>query len=272
MSTGLAQPDVKQRLRGANKLALPIRLVDPPSSNKRADSIRGTIQDDLNVKSARLKVARLLLNAQEAERSRVARELHDDIGQAIAILSMDLQRTAFLLKGKSKEGDAQLKDLQDRIKFLGNRVKNLSHQLHPSALEYLGLAAAANGFCNEFCERSGIQVAYECIGISQGLSTDIALNFFRVLQEALRNVMKHSQADQVEVALYETGGYLCLTIADNGEGFDSDQAFENPGLGLTSMRERMCLLGGSFEIRSKPGIGTTIDARVPLLNIGRMPQ
>jgi signal transduction histidine kinase len=272
MNIGLPHTCLKRGPRAAKESALPLGLIDPPPSGKRADGVRRRIQGGSlrNPSSAQTKVAGLLLNAQEEERTRIARELHDDIGQTIALFGAELRRTALLLEGTSKEGDAQLKELQDKIRSLGHRVSTLSHQLHSSELEFLGLAAAVKGLCRDFSEQYGIQVVYRCMAVSRGLNTDIELNFFRLLQEALRNVVKHSHADKVEVVLYETDGCLCLKFVDDGEGFDTHQPCETPGLGLTSMRERMCLLGGSFEIRSKREIGTRIDARVPLCHVRRI--
>jgi signal transduction histidine kinase len=233
---------------------------------KTADGVRVGIHNSKRRKSetADLTLAGRLLVAQEVERAHIARELHDDIGQSIAIVSMQLDRFGLLLNGASKEADDQLNDVCKKMRLLGQRVHTLSHQFHSSQLEVLGLAKSAKSLCREFSEQFGVQVNYRFSRISQDLSTDIAVSLFRVLQEALRNVTKHSCAKKVEVELYETGGRLCLKCSDDGEGFDYDSRFDSPGLGLISMRERMCLLGGSFEIWSKRGFGTRIEARVPL--------
>ena len=263
----LAQLVAEQGLGSLKESTLPVRLVERSGSGK-LPWVSGGIQNNKQrkLRVARLELAGRLLNAQEVERARIARELHDDIGQSIAMLSMQLQMTALILKGASKEGVAALEDLHRKMGLLGDRVTAMSHQLHSSELELLGLATAAKGLCREFSERYGIQVSYRCGRISEVVDIDIATGLFRILQEALRNVTKHSHAKNVKVDLYEVDGSLCLKCVDDGEGFESNQAFEGLGLGLTNMRERACLLGGRFKILSRRGFGTTVEARVPSLD------
>jgi signal transduction histidine kinase len=147
-------------------------------------------------------------------------------------------------------------------------VSNLSHQLHSSELELLGLSAAVNGLCREFSDQYHIQVDCACSGIPNDLDNDVALGLFRVTQEALHNVAKHSQAKSVSIDLRVIQKRLCLTLLDDGIGFESDDANNKGGLGLVSMRERMLLIGGDFEISSRSGAGTRIEASAPFPDIG----
>jgi PAS domain S-box-containing protein len=213
---------------------------------------------------ARMDLAQRLINAQEAECTRVARELHDNIGQSLAIFTMDLERTRSTLAGLSAESDAKLARLCGKLKDLGRVVGNLSHQLHSSELELLGLAVAVKALGREFSEQYHVQVLCRCSGVPDNLSADVSLCLFRVMQEALHNVAKHSQATKIDVDLQGTPTSLRLSISDDGVGFTPNAANARPGLGLTSMRERLHLIGGKFAIISKPGSGTRIEATVPM--------
>jgi PAS domain S-box-containing protein len=213
--------------------------------------------------AARLELAQRLINAQEEERAHVARELHDHIGQSLALFSMELEKTRLILTGLSPDSDARLANHCCRLKDLGRVVGNLSHQLHSSELELLGLAAAVKGLCREFSEQYQVKVNCACSNVSENLCADVSLCLFRVMQEALNNVAKHSRAGKVDIKIHGTLHSLRLIISDNGVGFAQTNAMARPGLGLTSMRERLHLLGGKFTITSKPGVGTRIEATVP---------
>jgi PAS domain S-box-containing protein len=211
---------------------------------------------------ARMDLAQRLINAQEAECTRVARELHDNIGQSLALFSMELERTRLALTGLSSDSDARLSRLCSKIKDLGRVVGNLSHQLHSSELELLGFAVAIKALCRQFSEQYHLQAHYRCSGIPDNLSADISLCLFRVMQEALHNVAKHSQATMIDVEVCGTPHSLRLSISDDGVGFDPNAPGAKPGLGLTSMRERLHLVGGKFNILSKPGSGTRVEATI----------
>jgi PAS domain S-box-containing protein len=213
---------------------------------------------------ARADLAQRLINAQEQQFTHIARELHDNIGQSLALFSMEVETTRLCLTGRSPEIDARLTLLGGRLKDLGRVVGNLSHQLHSSELDLLGLVVAIKGLCREFSEQYHVQVSCACGHIPDNLCSNIALCLFRVTQEALHNVAKHSQAHRINIELHGVLNSLVLHISDDGVGFAPNNAHVSPGLGMTSMRERLHLIGGEFKIISKPGTGTRIEATVPL--------
>jgi signal transduction histidine kinase len=150
------------------------------------------------------------------------------------------------------------------VKEIGNKVSRLSHRLHSSELEYLGLTVAVNSLCREFSEQFHITIECSCRGVPDHLDGNIALGCLRVIQEALHNVVKHSRATEVQVEVLGTADSVSLAVSDNGAGFDTRNGGAGGGLGLISMRERMHLIGGDFMISSTPGQGTRIKARAPL--------
>jgi PAS domain S-box-containing protein len=213
---------------------------------------------------ARLKLAQRLVNAQEEECARVGRELHDNIGQSLALLCIELQETKRALAGRSRINDARFDRLCNKVRDLGHAVGSLSHQLHSSGLEFLGLASAADALCREFSERYHIKARCDSSSVPHDLSPNSSLCLFRILQEALNNVAKHSQAKSLTVAFCVHSKSLRLSIYDDGRGFDSKTLNARRGLGLISMRERLELVGGKFTITSKPGYGTHIEALIPI--------
>ena len=213
---------------------------------------------------ARLDLAQRLINAQEAERTRVARELHDNIGHSLALFTVELDRTRMASTDLSPENDARFARLSVKLKTIGSDVSNLSHQLHSSELELLGIAVAIKALCREFSEQYRVQTDCKCIGAFDNLPREVSLSLFRVLQETLRNVAKHSRATKVAVEMRGTFNFLQLSIYDDGVGFASNASESRAGLGLVSMRERLHLIGGRFTINSKPGCGTRVEATVNL--------
>jgi PAS domain S-box-containing protein len=206
-----------------------------------------------------------LIEAQEQERSRLARELHDDITQRTAALALHinfLKQRVYSSTPRSME--SLLNDAFKQAEDLTSDIQALSHRLHSSKLEYLGLSSAAGGFCKELAERQGVMIDFHAETLPEKLQPEIALCLFRVLQEALQNAIKHSGVRQFHVALRAESGEIILTVSDFGIGFEPDQAILGRGLGLTSMKERLKLVGGQLSIDSKPQRGTTIQARVPL--------
>lgn len=214
--------------------------------------------------ASRLELAGRLTTALERERSRIARELHDDIGQELAILRIQFLRAGQPVSGMPGKRHATVPELCDRLRDVAGKVSRLSHQLHSSELEYLGLAVAVQSHCREFSEKYKIAVDCSCTDIPDKLDQLLALALLRVVQEALYNVAKHSKATNVKVVLRGSGRELSLLVADDGQGFDQNQARLALGLGLISMRERIHLAGGVFNLSSKPGKGTQITATVPL--------
>jgi signal transduction histidine kinase len=227
-----------------------------------------TVAEDITERKqaevARTDLSRRLMTAQEAERRRIARELHDGIGQALALLSVQLQRAGNESSGGKKPPSTP--ELCAKVKDIGVQVSRLSHQLHSSELEFLGLAVAVKGLCREFAEQYHIPVDCTCSDIPRQMDNDAALSLLRVVQEALHNIAKHSHAASVVIELRRVRDDLELTVSDDGEGFEPNKARSARGLGLVSMRERIHLIGGQFEIFSKVGEGTKIQARVPLVS------
>ncbi len=222
------------------------------------------IHDRKAAELARRELAGRLMSAQEAERTRIARELHDGIGQEIALLSVQMQRAKASISLETGLSDSEIQKLGSKLAAIGHHVSLLSHQLHSSELEYLGLAIATTGLCREFSEQYGIKVECSCRNIPRELPNDVALALLRVTQEALHNIAKHSNAKLARVELASTAGELTLMVRDDGAGFDLQQTRTSSGLGLISMRERIYLIRGEFAIDSSPGAGTTIRVRVPL--------
>jgi PAS domain S-box-containing protein len=221
------------------------------------------IHDRKEGELARVELGRRLMGAQEAERSRIARELHDGIGQEIALLSIQMQRAASISPKPGTE-NLGMQLLSDKLAAIGVHVSRLSHQLHSSELEFLGLTVAITKLCREFSEEYPIKITCSCSRIPAQLNNDIALTFLRIVQESLHNVAKHSGAKTVQVEVIGTAEEFSLSVCDDGAGFDVQGWKTTAGLGLISMRERMHVIGGEFVIESTPGAGTRIRARVPL--------
>jgi len=206
-----------------------------------------------------LGMSQKLIESQEQERTRIGRELHDDINQRLAMLSLELEQ----LQENPSEIQPRVKELRRQTAEISNDVQALSHDLHSSKLEYLGVVAGMKSWCKEFAERQRMQIDFKS-DVPSAVPLQIGLTLFRVLQEALHNVIKHSGARQVEVQLREDSSEIHLIINDSGRGFDPEAAYRGKGLGLTSMRERIRLVNGAISIESKRGGGTTIYVRVPL--------
>jgi PAS domain S-box-containing protein len=208
-------------------------------------------------------VSRRLIEAHEEERTRIARELHDDINQRIALFAVNLERLKQDLPA-GVDTSGRIDEVREQVSELGSDVQSLSHRLHSSKLDYLGLGAAAAGFCRELSDRQKVQIDFHAVDVPKRLPPEISLCLFRVLQEALQNAVKHSGNRQFQVWLGGASHEIRLSVSDSGVGFNPDVAFQSRGLGLTSMKERLKLVGGEFSIDSQLDCGTTIHARVPL--------
>ena len=207
-------------------------------------------------------VSRKLIEAQEQERTRIARELHDDIGQRLAMLAIEMEQ----LPNSSDpptEVSSRVRELWKQTADIATDVQSLSHELHSSKLQYLGITAAIRSFCKEFGEQQKVEIDFASHDLPSPLSPGISLCLFRVLQEALHNSAKHSGVRHFEVRLWGTSEELHLTVRDSGAGFDREAAKTSRGLGLVSMEERLKLVNGTLSIESEPKSGTTIHARVP---------
>ena len=205
-----------------------------------------------------------LIEAQDEERKRIARELHDDYNQRLAMVAIDLEQLTENVGQSSGETGQKFHELLNRVIELGADLHSLSHRLHSSTLESLGLVAGLKAFCCEFSDQQGIQVDFANENVPRGIPEDATLCIFRIAQEALRNVKRHSDSNRAEVRLEQQDGRLHLSVSDHGRGFDSNKPPAERGIGIHSMEERLRLLGGKLEIQSRPLEGTRIDAWLPL--------
>src|ERR1700758_2573250 len=204
-------------------------------------------------------MTRKLIESQEQERARIGRELHDDINQRLAMLSVEAEQ----LRETPSEIKNRVQEFRKRISEISTDVQGLSHDLHSSKLEYLGVVAGIKSWGKEFSERQRVELDFSN-DVNSVLPFEMGLSLFRVLQEALHNATKHSGVKRIEVQLREDSGEIHLIIRDSGKGFHVEAALQGKGLGLTSMRERVRLVNGTISIESKPMGGTTIHVRVPL--------
>ena len=227
-------------------------------------SLRKQAEDGLRRSQMELRILTgRLLQARENEARRIARELHDDLGQGLALLTVKMD----LLRQKPPDAGqfgARTQELLAEVKHLSSSVHNLSHQLHPSKLEQLGLVAAIGDLCRELAHNHGLKIEFRHDQIPPAISPDAAVCLYRIAQEGLRNAIKHSGAQQAEVALSGTADAIYLRIIDHGRGFEPGQVQGKSGLGLVSMRERVRPLGGEIAIDSQPSRGTQLHVRVPL--------
>jgi PAS domain S-box-containing protein len=205
-----------------------------------------------------------LIEAHEEERTRIALDLHDDVGQRLSLLAVQLDGLKQSRTTSAAELGLQIEDVRKQIEDLTTDVQALSHRLHSPKLELLGLAAAAASSCREISHRHGVEIDFHSENIPKELPRGISLCLFRVLQEALQNATKHSGSRQFQVSLKGGANEIELTVHDSGAGFEPEEATKGRGLGLTSMQERLKLVNGQLSIDSKPQRGTTIHARVPL--------
>jgi PAS domain S-box-containing protein len=209
-------------------------------------------------------VSRRLIEAHEQERTWIARELHDDINQRIALLSVKLEGLRLMVPASAAGINEGLAETRKYVSNLGIEIQALSHRLHSSKLEYLGLAAAASSFCKELSKQHHIEIDFQSEGVSKDMPQEVALCVFRVLQEALQNGVKHSGSNRFEVSLVRQLNVIQLNVRDSGIGFNPADAINGHGLGLISMRERLKLVDGQLTIESRPKMGTLIHASVPL--------
>lgn len=203
-----------------------------------------------------------LITAQEDERRRIARDLHDDLNQKLAYISMDLARVA---KKQQTDGiQHELESLHKRAAQAADFVRNLSHQLHPAVLEDLGLELAIEEFCQEFQERSGITIYFESHDFPEHINPEISNCLFYVVAECLRNVAKHAHATSASVRIGVESGMIKLDIEDNGKGLHQKSERTRSGIGIIAMRERLHLFKGHFDIRPAEGAGTRVSVALPL--------
>jgi signal transduction histidine kinase len=204
-----------------------------------------------------------LIHAHEEEGARIARELHDDLGQRMALLQINVERLEQDMPKLSASARQRLENITKLTAEFSSELHNMSHRLHPSRLDTLGLVAALNGFCREFSVQHDVRVQFVHRDVALQIPKDVSVCLFRITQEALRNVVKHSGASEAQVELVHNGEQIHLCISDAGVGFNPAVTEAN-GLGLISMRERLRLVGGHLSIDSEVAHGTKIDVRIPL--------
>jgi len=204
-----------------------------------------------------------LIHAYEQDRMRLARELHDDVAQRLSLLSLELDLLEELLRESTAAQDGRARALSIMAKELASDLHRFAHQLHPARLQQLGLEAAIRGFCNELGNAHRLAIDVDISPLPVPLPPEVTLCLYRVTQEALHNVVKHSGDSNALVRLASVGPELHLTVADRGVGFDTRAAHEQASLGLVSMQERVRLVQGSFRVESTPGAGTQVMVQVP---------
>ncbi len=209
------------------------------------------------------KIGGQLIEAQEKERSRIARDLHDDICQRLALLSMEIAQANRATNGSTATTKQNLENIGRHCTEIAGDVQSLSHQLHSAKLDYLGVVSAIRALCGEFSKQHQVSIDFNDRDVPKYLPKDISLCLFRIAQEALQNAVKYSGTNEFSVALWAIAGEVQLVVRDAGAGFDVDEAKRNRGIGLLSMQERIHLVHGRFSVDSKLGKGTRVFAAVP---------
>jgi PAS domain S-box-containing protein len=225
------------------------------------------ITDQKMARSALEGIGGKLIEAQEEERTRIARELHDDICQRLALLSIELDAVTHDGEKSETSFNRALEKIQHRCVEITQDVQSLSHKLHSSKLEYLGLVAALQSFCNEFSEQMHVHVDFTHDHVPRQLPHEVSLTLFRVTQESLQNALKYSGTTHFAVQLQGASDGIHLKVIDHGSGFDVENARGVNGLGLISMQERANLVRGTFSIESTPQLGTRISLHIPLVAV-----
>jgi signal transduction histidine kinase len=257
----LVKPFDEQELHATLEIALQQRGLSEERQEKSEANARllERTRNELNALSARL------FSAQEDERQRIARDLHDDIGQRLALIQIQVEAARLELSNCGDgETAAKLAGTIDEIVRIGDDLRSVAHRLHPSIIDDLGLATALGQLAEEFEARQQQPVWVSVRSVPPNIPKDLAIGLYRIAQEALRNVTKHAGNASVSVALLGSPDALELSIRDAGKGFDLGAPGARKGLGLISMAQRAELMGGHLELQSQPGQGTRIHIRVPL--------
>ena len=224
-----------------------------------AAQILGRTQEELDA------VTRRLFSAEDQERQRIARDLHDDVGQRLALLQIHLEKVWCKVPEDVREvNEAEFKGVLGHIAILAKDLRNLSHNLHPQILDDLGIETALRELCRTFGDRYGITTRFSARDLPLDLAMPAAMALYRIVQQSLQNIATHAGADSVDVALIGSPTAIELSVRDNGRGFDTRLQNQRKGLGLISMAQRAHLAGGDLEIQSHPNGGTHIHVRIPL--------
>ena len=235
--------------------------------NGRPKLLRGFMIDLTDRKATEDQLRHLsgrLITAQEEERKRLARELHDDLNQRIALMSIELEQLGQIASNVGGGFNTRLEKLQRRAQEISTDIHRMSYELHPSKLDHLGLVPALRSFCRELSISRGLHVDFTYDGFPADLSPEKTLCIFRVAQEALQNAAKHSGALRVNIHLAKTAVSIELEVSDSGCGFEINSKEATGGLGFTSIRERVRAVEGRIQISSSPGKGTRISVSIPL--------
>lgn len=252
------------RVNGSNWFLMHLARLNLPGSNRfRVLVTREDVTRHRQAEETLHNLTGRLINGQEEERRRVARELHDDLNQRLAILSIEIEQLGQKMPKDSEDLNASVRTLRNRTQEISTEIHRLSYQLHPAKLDHLGLAAALKSLCEEISEHHKINIEFRQDGPASVLPRDVTLCLFRVAQESLRNITKHSGASKAKVEVTRASNEIRLRVSDLGCGFDVRSPQTQTGLGLISMRERLHLVGGTISIRSSPISGTQIDVVVP---------
>jgi len=251
---------------------IPVRSQDElgqlaESFNRMAEDLHTTTVSRDQLDAAHQKLQELtdrLIDSQEEERKRLARELHDDVTQRMATIAIEAGRLRHLAADDPAQWRTGLERLQQQMARLSDDIHGLSRRLHPSTLDDLGLAAAVEGECRGFFERGGPPVELRLEGELEALAPPVRLALYRIVQESLRNIARHAEASEVTLHLRRAGERVLLDIADDGRGFDRSAPGWRAGVGLASMAERMRNLGGSLTVDSAPGRGTRVSVEAPV--------
>jgi PAS domain S-box-containing protein len=280
-SWGRLRQAVEEALRNGTPYELELEMIRADGARRwviaRGDVLRddtgrivqlqGTVQDITERRKtleALSGMSRRLIEAQETERTRIARDLHDDFGQRLAMLSVSLEQLKRAVPDADNGLRLRLEELRKQVQDISAGIHALSHELHSSKLRHMGMVNAMRGFCAELSEQQKVEIDFTDRDVADTVPQHIATCLFRVLQEALHNGVKHSKARHFDVTVQATTDAVCLTVADSGLGFDPGAGIGGQGIGLSSMQERLKLVDGVLSIESQPGRGTTIRARVPL--------
>src|SRR4030095_12384637 len=223
---------------------------DVTESRRAADALRRSEEALLQSNRQIQALVARIISAQESERRRISLHLHDDLSQNIAALAMAISQLKRKLPTSREQITAELNRLGENMTDLTEQIRRLSHQLHPAALEHLGLVAALESRANEFMREEEIDVRFGVDMRSEKIPIDVSICLYRVALEALRNVSRHSGAGSVVIHLGEDDDSLTLEVSDSGKGFDVEQAKRGGGLGLIGAEERIKMLQGTFEVRS----------------------